>query len=131
MTPEHTTNERTAIPDFMTETEEGVFEIREGEKWGGTLSFCQELIEWVDDYSKNPKNTTLHVHLDSIDPSSAELLSIFFRRLVKIRKKGFKLDINWYYSPQVENNKAYGYVFSKVSKIRFRFISILSEKRIV
>jgi hypothetical protein len=110
--------------ELIMKEEEGVIELQGVSRWNGTLSYYQELLDWTEEYSRNPKDTTVNVNLDFIDPSSAELLSLFFKKLVKVRKKGYQLNVNWYYNESLENSKAYGYVFAKVSKIRFNFIEL-------
>jgi hypothetical protein len=111
-----------AAPTLTINNNEGIIELKSPHKWGGSLTFYHELLEWTDQYIKNPKNTIVNVDLMHIDPSSAEWLTFFFKKLVKIRKKRYELTVNWYYHQTIENSKAYGYVFSKISKIRFNFI---------
>ena len=85
-------------------------------------TFYDPMMEWVYEYVKNPKNTTVNFDLEYFNTSSAKILLIFFKTLSKIQQSGYKLEVNWVYAEDDEDIRDSGHNFSIVAKVKFRFI---------
>lgn len=62
------------------------------------LMFYQPLINWTEEYLKNPAlKTTVDIDIEYINSSSVIWLMKLIKKLEKAFKEGSEIEVNWYY----------------------------------
>lgn len=86
------------------------------------LTFFQPIIDWVNEYLKNPGNETKVIcKLEYLNTSSSKLMLDVLMRLKKLESEGKKASIEWYYDIDDEDLKDTGSDFSDITGIPFDF----------
>lgn len=81
--------------------------------------FYEPIITWLKEYVKAPKNTVVQIDFDYFNSSSAKLLISIFRTLAKVKKDGYKLKIEWYYSKDDDDMKECGENYASMVEADF------------
>ncbi len=109
-------------PQIILDTNKGSIEIsgrsipEDSEKTYGIV------IQWLDDYLKNPKEvTTVNFYFEYINSSSTKtLVYIMNKLLVASKAKMTTTFVNWLYSD--DDIFEYGKDFLEISELNFKFI---------
>ena len=102
--------------------EKGLIEIEGASFLEDNMSFYAPILEWVNEYINDPKDTTVNIELSYFNSSAAKLLLTIFKTIGVIRKKNFQLTVNWKYSEDDEDIRDSGLDFAKLSRIPFNMI---------
>lgn len=82
-----------------------------------SLEYYRPLIEWINDYNKNPQpNTVLSVNLEYFNTSTSKCLVEIFRKLESINDRS-DVKIVWHYDEEDEDMMESGEDFRKILKI--------------
>lgn len=88
------------------------------------FDFYERLINWVNDYSKNPqKSTTVLVGLEYFNTSSSKCLLNFLKQVILLKEKG-ELNLKWEYDEEDEDAEDAGHDFSRLLKTPFEMIPV-------
>jgi len=116
---ERTSN--TPYIEFNPET--GILEIEGRSIPENPGEFFNNLLEWIDEYFKSPKETTkINVQLEYINSGSSKLLLEFFRRIKNYHESGNECIVNWYYEEDDESVMELGEHYKNTLKMPFNLI---------
>jgi len=88
--------------------------------------FYDEVIQWLRDYFKKPKNvTTLDLNLEYVNSGSSKYLLVLFRLMKEEYQKGSKIIINWYYEEDDEDMLEAGEDYESIIRVPFKMIQIV------
>lgn len=120
--------------EFNDET--GIFEIKGNSIMLNPYVIYEKLLEWLDNYIKNPKETTiLNIKLSALNTRTSFYLLEIFKKLIKIQEKqpSYKVIINWYSEDEdmYEAGETYNSILTNNRnelKINFNLINIPSSE---
>jgi len=95
----HYNSNEFAHPLINFDDETGIFEIKGNSIMLNPHIIYEKLLEWLDDYLKNPKKLTIfNVRLNAINTRTSFYLLAIFKKLISIKKlyPNFNVVINWY-----------------------------------
>jgi hypothetical protein len=88
--------------------------------------FYDELIDWVKEYFKNPKEfTTFDLNLEYVNSGSSKYLLGLFRIIKDETALGKNVTINWYYEEDDEAILSLGEHYKSSLKIPFNLIEYI------
>ncbi len=109
-------------PSVLLDAESGVLELAGRSIPENTESLYKPLLEWVEEYVKNPApTTTVNIKFEYFNSSSAKYLIRFLEFVTQLKKQGKNLIINWYYDD--DELFEYGQDYQDVLEMKFNFIA--------
>lgn len=87
-----------------------------------TVSFYEPVMIWLNEYIKQPVDTTLNIAFDYFNSTSARMLLIILQTLQQVKKSGKTLSVNWIYDQNDDNIRESGQDFESLVKEKFNFI---------
>ncbi len=88
------------------------------------IDFYSPIIDWFNEYSKNPNSETIvDIKLEYFNTSSAKQIAKILLILQKLAENNNVL-IKWYYSSSDSDMHSSGVRYSKLVKVKFEFIEI-------
>lgn len=88
--------------------------------------FFDPLIDWLEEYFKNPVETTsFELSLEYVNSGSSKYLLGIFRILKKKHDEGKLCSINWYYEEDDEDMLEAGEDYESIIKVPFKMIQIV------
>ena len=117
-----TINKTLNSPEILMDADKGIIEIKGVSFLEDSVPFYIPVLHWVDEYTTNPKVTTVNVELTYFNSATAKILLTIFKSLKLIRKKDFKLTINWRYAEDDEDIRNSGFDFAKLADLEFNMI---------
>jgi hypothetical protein len=100
----------------------GFIELKGSSFMEDTVAFYDPIMEWVYEYVRQPKDTSVYIDLEFFNTSSAKILLIMIKILSKVQKAGHKLTVNWFYDEDDDAIRDSGYNFSMMSNVKFNLI---------
>ena len=90
-----------------------------------SFDFYKPLLEWVADYSKNPKSSTsLEIKLEYINTYSSKCLVDIFKKLEEINQKNYKVQILWLIKKADEEMKELGQDYQSIIDIPMDIVEL-------
>ncbi len=115
----------TKTPKIILNADVNVFEISGRSIPEDSVGFYRKVIDWIDDYSKNPNpKTNFKFQLEYFNTSSSKCLLDVFRRLEKMYKSGNQIEITWCYDADDEDMKETGEDYKALLEVPFDLVSI-------
>lgn len=112
-------------PKIILNADVNVFEISGRSIPEDSVGFYRKVIDWIDDYSKNPNpKTNFKFQLEYFNTSSSKCLLDVFRRLEKMYKSGHQIEITWCYDADDEDMKETGEDYKALLEVPFDLVSI-------
>ena len=88
--------------------------------------FFEKLIDWLENYYQNPKETTqMFLNLEYVNSGSSKYLLGIFRMIKKRFDEGNNCIISWYYEEDDEAILSLGEHFKTTIKIPFNLIEFI------
>ena len=88
--------------------------------------FFENLIDWIESYYKNPRETTrMDLNLEYVNSGSSKYLLGIFRLLKRRYDEGKNCIINWYYEEDDEAILSLGEHYKSTIKIPFNLIEFM------
>jgi hypothetical protein len=116
----------TKTPSVKLNPESGVIEIKGRSIPENSIEFYRPIIEWLDEYAKNPnKNTTVNVQLEYFNTSSSKCILDIFKKLESLKKARNEVIINWYYEEDDEDMLESGEDYESIIRVPFKMIEIV------
>lgn len=109
-------------PEVLFDRENGIISLKGNAILEDTIPFFEPLIQWVDEYVQNPKDTHVDIDLEYFNTSAAKVFVCIFKSLSRIEQANRKLNINWIYCEDDEIIRDSGIDFSKLSRLKFNMI---------
>lgn len=86
--------------------------------------FYSPILEWLDDYSINPNETTKVVFkMDYFNSASSKRIVDILTKFEEIRLKGSHVSVDWYYQDDDEDMQDAGEAFASIVDVPFNMIS--------
>ncbi len=113
-------------PSIVFDPNEGRLEIKGRSIPENAIDFFKTLVDWLDEYAKNPKEMTeANIQLEYFNTSSSKCILDIFKKLESINKQeGKNVVINWYYEEDDEDMLEAGEDYQSILKIPFKMIEI-------
>ncbi len=112
-------------PKVILNADIGVFEISGRSIPEDSIGFYRKILEWVDEYSKNPNpQTNFKFHLEYFNTSSSKVLLDLFRKLEKMYKAGHDVKITWYYDAEDEDMEETGEDYKALLSLPFDLVAV-------
>lgn len=109
--------------------EKGLLEISGNSIPESTDSFYAPIMEWADQYVKNPATqTTLIYKLDYFNSSSKRCLLNLIEKLILIPDSNKNLIIDWYYEEDDYEMEDVGKLFNEITNFPINLISTAVEE---
>ena len=92
--------------------------------------FYQPVIDWLDEYVKNPaENTSMVINLEHFNTSSSKFLMEVFRRMRYLSDNDYKYDITWMYEEDDLEMLDTAETYEVMTGMRFKKVSYPEHKR--
>ncbi|PRY95999.1 DUF1987 domain-containing protein [Marinilabilia salmonicolor] len=112
-------------PYVKLDGEKGVVEIKGRSIPENSVEFYKPLIDWIDEYGDDPKdNTIINIQLEYFNTSSSKCILDIFKKLELLFKKGFKVQVNWYYEEDDEDMFEAGEDYQSIINLPFKMIEM-------
>jgi hypothetical protein len=113
-------------PTVNLDPSSGTIEIKGRSIPENSIEFYRPLVEWLDEYAKNPqKKTTVNVQLEYFNTSSSKCILDIFKKLETIKKARNEVIINWYYEEDDEDMLEAGEDYESIIRVPFKMIEIV------
>ena len=113
-------------PSIKLNPETGVIEIKGRSIPENSIEFYRPIVEWLDEYAKNPnKKTTVNVQLEYFNTSSSKCILDIFKKLESLKKARNEVIINWYYEEDDEDMLESGEDYESIIRVPFKMIEIV------
>ncbi|HAN17999.1 MAG: nuclear pore complex subunit [Bacteroidetes bacterium GWC2_33_15] len=104
----------------------GIIEIKGRSIPENSIEFYRPLVEWLEEYSKEPqKLTTVNIQLEYFNTSSSKCILDVFKKLETIKKARNEVVINWYYEEDDEDMLEAGEDYESIIRIPFKMIEVV------
>jgi hypothetical protein len=99
-----TIEESAKTPYIFMAPESGLIEIKGRSIPENSIEFYKPLIEWLTEYSdQETKNTHVKIQLEYFNTSSSKCILDIFKRLEVMYRKGWSIEISWFYDEDDED----------------------------
>ena len=113
-------------PTVTLEPQQGTIEIKGRSIPENSIEFYRPLVEWLDEYAKDPqKKTTVNVQLEYFNTSSSKCILDIFKKLESLKKARNEVIINWYYEEDDEDMLEAGEDYESIIRVPFKMIEIV------
>ena len=113
-------------PSVKLDPESGVIEIKGRSIPENSIEFYRPIVEWLDEYAKNPnETTTVNVQLEYFNTSSSKCILDIFKKLESLKKARNEVVINWYYEEDDEDMLESGEDYESIIRVPFKMIEIV------
>jgi hypothetical protein len=109
-------------PKVTMDAHKGRIELKGSSIIENSRAFFEPIIAWIYEYVKTPKNTKVHIELEYFNSSSAKAIISIFRALSKVKKEGFELKVDWYYSKEDDDMKECGENYASLIDADFKLV---------
>ena len=104
----------------------GIIEIKGRSIPENSIEFYRPLVEWLEEYSKEPQDlTTVNIQLEYFNTSSSKCILDVFKKLEAIKKARNEVVINWYYEEDDEDMLEAGEDYESIIRIPFKMIEVV------
>lgn len=111
---------KTPTVNFITN--EGLLEIKGRSIPENSIEFYKPLIDWIESYAKEPKDSTnINIQLEYFNTSSSKCILDLFKKLEAINNN---ITINWYYEEDDEDMLEAGEDYEAIINIPFKMIEV-------
>jgi hypothetical protein len=112
-------------PKIILNADINVYEISGRSIPEDSVGFYRKVLDWIDEYSKNPNSeTNFKFQLEYFNTSSSKCLLDLFRKLEKLSKSGHQVTISWLYDADDEDMEETGEDYKALLDVNFVLISI-------
>jgi hypothetical protein len=112
-------------PKVIMNSDINVFEITGRSIPEDSVGFYRKVLDWVDEYAKNPNaHTNFKFQLEYFNTSSSKCLLDLFRKLEKMYKGGHNVVITWHYDADDEDMEETGEDYKALLEVPFELVSI-------
>lgn len=91
-------------PSIVMDPVKGLVEIKGRSIPENSIEFYKPLIDWFDSYSEGGmKDTRVNIQLEYFNTSSSKCLLDILKRIEMMYRKGWRIEIYWYYDEDDED----------------------------
>ncbi len=114
-------------PAVQFDASTGIMEIRGKSIPENSIEFYKPLVDWLEEYAKNPNpRTQVNVQLEYFNTSSSKCILDVFKKLEAIHKAKNEVVINWYYEEDDEDMLEAGEDYESIVRVPFKMIEIIN-----
>ncbi len=111
-------------PEIIFDPQQNIFKISNISVPEDAYEFYRPVIEWINEYAKNPlPETVIDMNLEYVNSASSKQIIQVLLALEAFRDKS-KITINWYYEAIDEDMQTLGERFASLAEINFNFIEV-------
>ena len=111
-------------PKVVLDPENGIFEISGRSYPEDTAEFYIPILDWLNNYIKDPNKETKFVFkLDYFNSSSYKPFLDILLKLADTKEKGFEVGVEWHYKDGDWDIKEAGEEFAEIVEIPFKYTS--------
>lgn len=115
-------------PTIIMDKDKNMFEIHGQSLPEEAISFYSPVIDWFEQYAKDPLPlTVIKVQLDYCNSSSTRALADLFDVAEEIAGHGNKTEIHWIYMEDDDDMLEVGKEFQEIIKVPFIFLPVKPE----
>ena len=104
---------------------QGLIEIKGRSNPENSMVFYKPLIDWLEEYAKNPGDkTNVNIQLEHFNTSSSKCILDIFKKLEAMYKAQHEVVINWHYEKDDEDIQEAGDDYKSLVRIPFKMIEI-------
>ncbi len=112
-------------PTVNFDSAKGVLEIKGRSIPENSIEFYKPLVDWLDEYAKNPnENTIVNIQLEYFNTSSSKCILDVFKKLEAVHKGEHTVKVNWHYEEDDEDMLEAGEDYQSILKIDFEMIEL-------
>ncbi len=112
-------------PSVRFDADKGIIEIKGRSIPENSIEFYKPMIEWLEEYSRNPaKRTVVNFQLEYFNTSSSKCILDLFKKLETIHKQNKNVNVNWYYEEDDEDMLEAGEDYESIIRIPFTMIEL-------
>ncbi len=112
-------------PTVHFDGDTGVLELRGRSIPENSIEFYKPLIDWIDQYARNPKpQTQLRVQLEYFNTSSSKCILDLFKKLENVRSSGNEVQVLWHYETDDEDMLEAGEDYQAIISLPFKMIQV-------
>lgn len=112
-------------PDICFNPETGIFSISGMSYPEYGREFYKPVIDWIEDYAKNPhKQTVVNIKFKYFNTSSAKSILALLQKINEIRLSGNDVSVNWHYELNDEQMIQDGENYSSLLNFPFNMVQI-------
>lgn len=116
-------NQTKDTPNIILDKSEGDFWFKGTSIPENARTFYQSILEWIDEYIKNPNEETIvNFKMDYFNTSSTKYLFDIMVKFKEIAKDEKMLIFNWYFHEEDKDMFDAGQNFSKMMRFSFNFV---------
>jgi len=120
MLPKLELKETRDTPEVLFDKENNKFELRGSSLPEDTTKFFTPIFDWIEEYIKDPNNSThLVCKFEYFNSSSAKMIYQVFIELEKIKETGKKIKVSWYYESGDKLIEEKGLEYQEILEIPF------------
>ncbi len=110
-------------PEVWLDQEKNIFLIKGKSFPEDSVLYYNDVIEWLEEYFKNPNpKTVVEIQLEYYNSSSARSIASILKLLEEMYQKGYDVEVYWYYNPDDETMKENGEDFSILFSLPIKII---------
>ncbi|MBZ0207130.1 MAG: DUF1987 domain-containing protein [Flavobacteriales bacterium] len=103
----------------------GLLELRGRSIPENSIEFYKPLIDWIDNYARDPKpSTQLRVQLEYFNTSSSKCILDLFKKLEAVRNSGNEVLVLWHYEADDEDMLEAGEDYQAIINLPFKMIQV-------
>lgn len=87
-----------------------------------SMAFYDPIMEWIYEYVRQPKDTSINIDLEFFNTSTAKILLIMIKTLSRVQNAGCKCTVNWFYDDDDDEIRDSGMNFALISNAKFNLI---------
>lgn len=111
-------------PKVLFDANKSQFEIKGNSLPENTEVFFAPIFDWIEEYQKNPNDTTVFVcELDYFNSSSAKIFYEIFLEFEKISKTGKQVIIKWIYESDDKLIEEKGSEYQSILSVPFEMVT--------
>lgn len=112
-------------PTVHFDGDTGVLELRGRSIPENSIEFYKPLIDWIDQYARNPRpQTQLRVQLEYFNTSSSKCILDLFKKLENVRSSGNEVQVLWHYETDDEDMLEAGEDYQAIISLPFKMIQV-------
>ncbi|MCB0772909.1 MAG: SiaC family regulatory phosphoprotein [Flavobacteriales bacterium] len=112
-------------PTVNFDASTGLLDLRGRSIPENSIEFYKPLIDWVDQYGRNPKpSTRLRVQLEYFNTSSSKCILDLFKKLEAVRNAGNEVLVLWHYEPDDEDMLEAGEDYQAIINLPFKMVQV-------
>ena len=110
-------------PTVNFDSQSGILEIKGRSIPENSIEFYKPLVEWLEEYGKNPKDLTqVKIQLEYFNTSSSKCILDVFKKLEAIHKGNHEIIVNWYYEEDDEDMLEAGEDYESIIRVLFKMM---------